>query len=82
MVPFRPRGANECASLYLAYAQLGYYTDSILKFRMSFPTNYPERPPLVQFLTDVFHPLVSQQDGTFNLTPRFRPWRYTFLERS
>ena len=56
-------------------AQLGYYADSILKFRLTFPPNYPERPPVVQFLTDVFHPLVSQQDGTFNLAPRFHPWR-------
>ncbi|PSR90678.1 hypothetical protein PHLCEN_2v4827 [Hermanssonia centrifuga] len=54
-----------------------YYTDSILKFRLTFPPNYPERPPVVQFLTDVFHPLISQQDGTFNLAPRFRPWKPT-----
>ena len=53
----------------------GYYTDSILKFRLVFPHTYPERPPTVQFLTDVFHPLISQQDGTFNLAPRFRQWR-------
>ncbi len=55
--------------------RLGYYTDSILKFRLTFPPNYPERPPVVQFLTDVFHPLISQQDGQFNLAPRFRSWR-------
>ncbi|KAI0723153.1 UBC-like protein [Earliella scabrosa] len=57
------------------FVHQGYYTDSILKFRLTFPSNYPERPPVVQFLTDVFHPLISQQDGTFNLAPRFRPWR-------
>ncbi|CDO71347.1 hypothetical protein BN946_scf184908.g105 [Trametes cinnabarina] len=57
------------------FVHQGYYTDSILKFRMTFPPDYPEHPPVVQFLTDVFHPLISQQDGTFNLAPRFRPWR-------
>ncbi|KAI9001423.1 UBC-like protein [Trametes punicea] len=57
------------------FVHQGYYTDSILKFRLSFPADYPERPPVVQFLTDVFHPLISQKDGTFNLSPRFRPWR-------
>lgn len=53
----------------------GYYADSVLKFRLTFPTNYPERPPVVQFMTDVFHPLISQKSGVFNLAPRFRPWR-------
>ncbi|KAI0307120.1 ubiquitin-conjugating enzyme/RWD-like protein [Multifurca ochricompacta] len=53
----------------------GYYTDSILKFRLTFPDNYPERPPTVHFTTDVFHPLISHQDGTFNLAPKFNPWR-------
>jgi len=53
----------------------GYYTDSILKFRLTFPADYPEKPPVVQFLTDVFHPLISQQTGVFNLAPRFRSWR-------
>ncbi|KAI0677104.1 UBC-like protein [Trametes maxima] len=57
------------------FVHQGYYTDSILKFRLTFPPDYPDRPPVVQFLTDVFHPLISQQDGTFNLAPRFRPWR-------
>ena len=64
-----------CRARILIAVAAGYYTDSILKFRLTFPSNYPERPPVVQFLTDVFHPLISQQDGTFNLAPRFRPWR-------
>jgi ubiquitin-protein ligase len=48
---------------------------NILKFRITFPADYPDKPPVVQFLTDVFHPLISQQTGVFNLAPRFRPWR-------
>lgn len=52
----------------------GYYTDAILKFRLTFPAGYPDHPPAVQFLTDVFHPLIAR-NGVFNLTPRFRPWR-------
>ena len=53
----------------------GYYSDCILKFRLVFPKDYPNSAPQVQFLTDVFHPLISQKDGSFNLAPRFRPWR-------
>ncbi|KDR83764.1 hypothetical protein GALMADRAFT_236124 [Galerina marginata CBS 339.88] len=56
------------------FVHQGYYADSILKFRLTFPDNYPESPPAVDFVTDVFHPLVSQT-GSFNLNPRFRPWR-------
>ncbi|KAL5536139.1 hypothetical protein ACEPAF_4244 [Sanghuangporus sanghuang] len=53
----------------------GYYADSILKFRVRFPFTYPARPPTVTFATDVFHPLVSNEDGMLNLEPRFSPWR-------
>ncbi|KAI0682565.1 ubiquitin-conjugating enzyme/RWD-like protein [Cytidiella melzeri] len=57
------------------FVHQSYYTDSIFKFQITFSTKYPDRPPVVQFLTDVFHPLILQQDGTFNLAPRFSPWR-------
>lgn len=54
----------------------GYYADAILKFRVRFPFTYPARAPTVTFATDVFHPLISNEDGTLNLEPRFSPWRY------
>lgn len=54
---------------------LGYYADAILKFRVVFPSNYPENMPSVQFVTDTFHPLVDSHTGEFNMAPRFRPWR-------
>ncbi|KAF8165365.1 ubiquitin-conjugating enzyme/RWD-like protein [Crassisporium funariophilum] len=56
------------------FVHQGYYADSILKFRLTFPETYPESPPAVDFVTDIFHPLISQ-NGSFNLSPRFRPWR-------
>ncbi|KAF9476465.1 UBC-like protein [Pholiota conissans] len=56
------------------FVHQGYYADSILKFRLTFPPNYPESPPAVDFITDVFHPLISPK-GSFNLAPRFKPWR-------
>ncbi|KAJ7283676.1 UBC-like protein [Mycena rebaudengoi] len=57
------------------FVHQGYYADAIIRFRLTFSTHYPERgPPAVQFLTEVFHPLISET-GAFNLAPRFRPWR-------
>lgn len=54
----------------------GYYQDSVLKFTVTFPNDYPERPPTVRFLTDIFHPLVDPRTGAYSLAPRFRPWRF------
>jgi len=56
------------------FVHQGYYADAILRFRLTFPIDYPENPPVAHFVTDVFHPLIGQ-DGVFNLSPRFRPWR-------
>lgn len=57
------------------FVHKGYYSGAVLKFRLTFPNNYPESAPQVHFITDVFHPLVSQNDGTFALTPRLPSWR-------
>ncbi|KDQ64479.1 hypothetical protein JAAARDRAFT_28110 [Jaapia argillacea MUCL 33604] len=57
------------------FVHQGYYADAILKFRLLFPNEYPDRQPAVEFVTDIFHPLISQQDGSFSLSPRFRPWK-------
>ncbi|EEB91586.1 hypothetical protein MPER_10032 [Moniliophthora perniciosa FA553] len=56
------------------FVHQGYYSDAVLKFRLSFPSNYPEKPPAITFITDVFHPLISS-DGTFNIAPQIRTWR-------
>jgi len=53
------------------FVHQGYYSGSILKFKLTFPDAYPERPPAVHFITDVFHPLINQRDGSFSLAPRF-----------
>jgi hypothetical protein len=36
----------------------GPYASAILRFQIRFPPTYPDRPPLVTFSTDVFHPLI------------------------
>nr|GAT59410.1 UBC-like protein [Mycena chlorophos] len=57
------------------FVHQGYFADAVFKFRLTFPPTYPDSPPQVKFTSDVFHPLVSPNSGTFNLAPRFRPWR-------
>lgn len=54
----------------------GYYEDAVLKFQITFPSDYPVHPPTVQFVTDIFHPLISNNDGNFNFhAGGFRPWQ-------
>lgn len=65
--------ARTCALMDVP--RTGYYAGSVLKFTMTFPDNYPEKQPTVQFLTDTFHPLVEGQTGMLNLMAQFRPWR-------
>ena len=36
----------------------GVYAPAILRFRINFPSAYPEVPPVVIFETDIFHPLL------------------------
>ncbi|KAL4981539.1 hypothetical protein BDW68DRAFT_192865 [Aspergillus falconensis] len=40
------------------FVRSGPYASAILRFRIRFPPSYPDRPPLVTFATDVFHPLI------------------------
>ena len=38
---------------------IGPYAPAILRFHISFPSDYPVLPPLVTFTSDIFHPLVA-----------------------
>jgi hypothetical protein len=37
----------------------GPYANAVLRFQIAFLDDYPDRPPVVTFLQDVFHPLVT-----------------------
>ena len=45
--------------LRLRSVDIGLYTPAILRFEVVFPAGYPERPPSIAFLTEIFHPLVK-----------------------
>ena len=36
----------------------GPYASAILKFTVLFPTSYPTHPPIITFLSDIYHPLI------------------------
>ena len=38
---------------------IGPYAPAILRFHISFPSDYPTLPPSITFISDIFHPLVA-----------------------
>ncbi|KKK20820.1 hypothetical protein AOCH_005810 [Aspergillus ochraceoroseus] len=40
------------------FVRSGPYASAVLRFQIRFPPSYPDRPPLVIFSTDMFHPLI------------------------
>eukprot|EP00002_Diphylleia_rotans_P026411 TRINITY_DN5263_c0_g2_i2.p1 TRINITY_DN5263_c0_g2~~TRINITY_DN5263_c0_g2_i2.p1 ORF type:complete len:221 (-),score=38.21 TRINITY_DN5263_c0_g2_i2:152-814(-) len=55
------------------FVHSGLYKGGIFKFIISFPEAYPSTRPSVRFVTNLFHPCVSQQ-GELDLEPRFHTW--------
>ncbi|KAL0094983.1 ubiquitin-conjugating enzyme/RWD-like protein [Phycomyces blakesleeanus] len=56
------------------FVNKGFYRAGVFKFRLVIPENYPNNPPTVAFMTDMFHPLVDI-NGNLNLAQRFMTWR-------
>lgn len=56
------------------FVHKGYYRSGVFKFRMTIPESYPNHPPSVTFLTDMFHPLVDVQ-GNVSISQQFPTWR-------
>ncbi|KAF9159206.1 hypothetical protein BGX21_007417 [Mortierella sp. AD011] len=51
-----------------------YYRDAVFKFQLLIPPDYPDRRPTVQFLSDMFHPLIDNH-GQMALQYQFPQWR-------
>ncbi|TKA70983.1 hypothetical protein B0A55_08033 [Friedmanniomyces simplex] len=41
------------------FPRKGPYATAVLRFQIDFTADYPARPPIIKFLCDVFHPLVT-----------------------
>jgi ubiquitin-protein ligase len=58
----------------VVFIHSGYYKGGIFKFILTVPDTYPEVPPVVRFITDMFHPLISLS-GHLNTSPQFKEWK-------
>ncbi|KAI7872959.1 ubiquitin-conjugating enzyme/RWD-like protein [Spinellus fusiger] len=56
------------------FVHKGFYRSGVFKFRITIPENYPNLPPSVTFLTDMFHPLVDVR-GNMSLSQQFPTWK-------
>ena len=55
---FFPEKDRKMIASRLMNLSSGPYASAILRFQIRFPPSYPDLPPLVNFSTDVFHPLI------------------------
>ncbi|KAK9702301.1 hypothetical protein K7432_011296 [Basidiobolus ranarum] len=55
------------------FVHKGYYRNGIFKFKLVIPQEYPDKAPSVDFINDVFHPLVDVY-RRFSLKQRFPHW--------
>ncbi|KAI7905855.1 ubiquitin-conjugating enzyme/RWD-like protein [Cokeromyces recurvatus] len=56
------------------FVHKGLYRSGTFKFRLTLPEDYPQRPPSITFLTDMFHPLVDDE-GNLSISQQFPVWR-------
>lgn len=52
----------------------GLYKDGIFKFEIKIPNEFPNEPPVVQFFTQVYHPLINKETNILDLSKKFPVW--------
>ncbi len=58
------------------FVRYGIFKDAKFKFKMLFE-NFPKRPPQVFFMSEVYHPNVSQENGLLDLGNDLeKDWNY------
>jgi hypothetical protein len=58
----------------LLFISQGIYKGGIFKFILTFPIEYPHCPPLVRFISTVYHPLVDLESGEVDISIGFPSW--------
>ena len=57
------------------FIRQGLYKGGIFKFRMVFPSDYPNNPPKVTFDTYIYHPLIHKDTREYDIKHHFNPWK-------
>ena len=70
-----PQLGNICIWHGVLFVRHGLYKDARFRFKLQIPAGYPAKPPIVFFLSKVYHPLVHPETGELALTPQFPQWR-------
>lgn len=50
------------------------FENGLFKLLLTFPKNYPEDPPKIKFVTKIYHPNISLDDGTICLSSLSNDW--------
>lgn len=53
------------------------FEKGLFKLLLTFPKNYPEDPPKIKFVTKIYHPNISLDDGTICLSSLSSDWDRT-----
>lgn len=59
------------------FVRSGMYKDGVFRFTITLPSRFPNdsTTPILAFQSDLFHPLISPDDGVFDLTDAFPKWQ-------
>lgn len=50
------------------------YEKGLFKLLLIFPNDYPESPPDIKFVTKIFHPNISPDDGAICISSKANDW--------
>lgn len=50
------------------------YENGLFKLSLTFPKNYPDDPPDIKFVTKIYHPNISMNDGTICISSKSTEW--------
>jgi ubiquitin-protein ligase len=50
------------------------YEGGLFKLYLEFPQNYPEDPPKIKFVTKIYHPNISLEDGVICISSLSSDW--------